>query len=122
MNDTLTNALTILEKLVSFDSISGKPTHNIIGYIQSYLDEHGVSTTLSYDDDGERANIFATIGPKIDGGVILNGHTDVVPVAGQNWTTDPFVLTRKGDRLYGRGSVDMKGFLACVLASVPLFL
>ncbi len=121
MNDTITNAIDILENLVGFDSISGKPTHGIIGYVQGYLSEHDIDSTLSYDDDGERANIFATIGPKVDGGVVLNGHTDVVPVAGQNWSTDPFVLTRKGDRLHGRGSVDMKGFLACVLASVPLF-
>ncbi len=77
--------------------------------------------TLSFDDTGERANVFATIGPEIDGGVVLNGHTDVVPVAGQKWSTDPFKLTRRGDRLYGRGSVDMKGFLACVLGSVPAF-
>ncbi|MEE9336006.1 MAG: acetylornithine deacetylase [Granulosicoccaceae bacterium] len=121
MNETVNRAIEILEKLVSFDSISGKPTHNIISYVQSYLSDHGIHSTLSYDDDGERANIFATIGPRIDGGIVLNGHTDVVPVVGQNWSTDPFVLTRKGDRLHGRGSVDMKGFLACVLASVPLF-
>ena len=121
MSDTVNNAIEILEKLVGFDSISGKPTHDIIAYIQNYLSDQGIDSTLSYDDDGERANIFATIGPKVDGGVVLNGHTDVVPVVGQNWSTNPFELTRKGDRLHGRGSVDMKGFLACVLASVPLF-
>ena len=77
---------------------------------------------MSYDDDGERSNIFLTIGPKIDGGVLFNGHTDVVPVEGQKWSTDPFTLTQVDDRLYGRGSVDMKGFLACALASLPNFL
>ena len=77
---------------------------------------------MSYDDDGERSNIFLTIGPKIDGGVLFNGHTDVVPVEGQKWSTDPFTLTQFDDRLYGRGSVDMKGFLACALASLPNFL
>ena len=82
---------------------------------------HGIPYNLSFDKAKERANIFATIGPKIDGGVVLNGHTDVVPVEGQNWSSDPFTLTRKGDRLFGRGSVDMKGFLACVLAFVPMF-
>ena len=74
---------------------------------------------LSFDEARARANLFATIGPEIDGGVVLNGHTDVVPVQGQQWSTDPFTLTRKNNRLYGRGSVDMKGYLACVLAAVP---
>ncbi|MCP5083592.1 MAG: acetylornithine deacetylase [Alphaproteobacteria bacterium] len=121
MTDTLENTITILERLVSFDSISGKPTHGIVGYIQDYLSSLGVESTLSYDDAGERANVFATIGPQIDGGAVLNGHTDVVPVEGQNWSNDPFTLTRDGTKLHGRGSVDMKGFLACVLGSVPAF-
>lgn len=121
MTGTLDNTIEILSRLVGFDSTSGKPTHQIVSYIQDYLEEHGVKTTLSFDEDGERANIFATIGPHTDGGVVLNGHTDVVPVDGQDWASDPFVLTRKGDRLFGRGSVDMKGFLACALASVPRF-
>ncbi len=121
MPDTLDNAVEILGRLVSFDSVSGKPTHGIVGYIQDYLSRHGIETTLSFDEAGERANVFATIGPEIDGGVVLNGHTDVVPVEGQQWSTDPFTLVRKDDRLHGRGSVDMKGFLACVLASVPKF-
>ncbi len=121
MQNTLEKSIEILGNLVSFDSVSAKPTHQIVGFIESYLAEHGVKTMLSYDRDGERANVFATIGPQIDGGVVLNGHTDVVPVDGQQWATDPFTLTRKQNRLYGRGSVDMKGFLACVLASVPVF-
>lgn len=121
MPEQLENAIEILERLVSFESISGKSTREIVGFIQDYLSSHGIEATLSYDKAGERANIFATIGPQIDGGVVLNGHTDVVPVEGQAWSSDPFVLTRKGDRLFGRGSVDMKGFLACVLASVPTF-
>ncbi len=121
MTETLNNTVEILERLVAFDSVSGRPTHAITGYIQDYLAAHGIPSHLSFDAAGERANVFATIGPEIDGGVILNGHTDVVPVEGQAWQTDPFTLTRKGTRLYGRGSVDMKGFLACVLASVPLF-
>ena len=117
----LDNAITILERLVGCNSVSGKPTHEIVGYISEYLKGQGVDVTLSYDATRERANVFATIGPQVDGGVVLNGHTDVVPVEGQDWVTDPFVLTRQDDRLYGRGSVDMKGFLACVLASVPVF-
>ena len=117
----LSQTVEILRALVGFDSTSGKPTHEIIAYIQEYLSSHGIESSLSYDDKGERANIYATIGPHVAGGVLLNGHTDVVPVDGQNWSTDPFVLTQKDERLYGRGSVDMKGFLACVLGSVPLF-
>ena len=121
MTDTLENTIGILEKLVSFDSIPGRPTHGIVGYIQDYLSGLGVESTLSYDEAGERANVFATIGPQIDGGVVLNGHTDVVPVEGQKWNSDPFELVRDGENLHGRGSVDMKGFLACVLGSVPTF-
>ena len=121
MSDRLNDAIAILGRLVAFPSISARPNGDITNYIQGYLDSHGVESTLSFEETGERANIFATIGPNIDGGVILNGHMDVVPVEGQTWRTDPFKLTRDGDRLYGRGAVDMKGFLACVLASVPVF-
>jgi acetylornithine deacetylase len=118
---TTDTAAAILADLVSFQSLSGLSTHGITGYISNYLHAHGIEAILSYDAEGERANVFATIGPQVDGGVVLNGHTDVVPVDGQDWATPPFTLTQKGDRLFGRGSVDMKGFLACVLASVPMF-
>jgi len=121
MADVLKEAVEVLERLVAFPSISARPNHDITDYIRDYLASHGINSTLSYEETGERANVFATIGPDIDGGVILNGHMDVVPVDGQDWATDPFTLTPRGDRLYGRGSVDMKGFLACVLASVPIF-
>lgn len=121
MSDSLNKTIEILEHLVGFDSISGKSTHGIVGYIEQYLVGLGLDVHLSYDEAGERANVFATVGPDIEGGVVLSGHTDVVPVDGQNWLTDPFTLTRKGDRFYGRGSVDMKGFVACVMASVPVF-
>ena len=117
----LSRTIEILSRLVSFESLPGRPTHGIIGYIQNTLSELNVQSHLSFDNSGERANLFATIGPAIDGGVVLNGHTDVVPVEGQQWSTDPFTLTRKDNRLYGRGSVDMKGYLACVLASVPVW-
>lgn len=121
MSDRLNDAIAILGRLVAFPTISARPNGDITKYIQDYLASHGVESTLSFEETGERANIFATIGPNADGGVILNGHMDVVPVEGQTWRTDPFKLTREGDRLYGRGAVDMKGFLACVLASVPVF-
>ena len=115
----LNHAIDILSQLVSFESLPGRPTHGIIGYIKNYLSKYGVQSHLSFDEARERANLYATIGPEIDGGVVLNGHTDVVPVQGQQWSTDPFTLTRKNNRLYGRGSVDIKGYLACVLAAVP---
>ena len=115
------SAIDILEKLVGIKSVSGRPNHEIVAYVKAYLADHGVEASLSYDDAGERANVLATIGPSGPGGVMLNGHTDVVSVEGQEWATDPFKLTRVDDRLYGRGSVDMKGYLACILASVPLF-
>ena len=121
MAETLENTILILEKLVGFKSISGQPNHEIVNYIKNYLSDCNISSSLSFDQDGQRSNLFATIGPKIDGGIVLNGHMDVVPVIGQKWNTDPFVLTRKGDHLYGRGSVDMKGFLACLLAAIPYF-
>ena len=121
MTEALETTIGILDRLVAFDSISGRPTHGIVDFVQDYLAKHGIDSTLSFDDTGERANLFATIGPSIDGGVVLNGHTDVVPVEGQSWTSDPFTLTRRGNRLFGRGAVDMKGFLACVLGAVPGF-
>ena len=121
MDRALDDTVEILERLVGFDSISGRPTHGIVGYISDYLAGYGIEATLSFDEAGERANVFATIGPATDGGIVLNGHTDVVPVDGQKWSTDPFKLTAKGSRLYGRGAVDMKGFLACVLGSLPSF-
>ena len=122
MDNKVTETIKILEKLVSFKTISGTSTKEINKFIVEYLKKYGLEPVLSYDDDGKRSNIFVTIGPKIDGGVLFNGHTDVVPVEGQKWSTDPFTLTQVDDRLYGRGSVDMKGFLACALASLPNFL
>lgn len=112
-------AVTVLERLVGFESISARPNLELVGYVRDYLAARGVDAHLSYDDTGNRANLHATIGPAVDGGVVLNGHTDVVPVEGQVWTSDPFRLVERDGRLYGRGAVDMKGFLACMLASVP---
>ena len=120
-NDRLESAIRILEKLVGFRSISDTPNLQLIDYVQSLLSEWDVDAFLSYDETGTKANLHAMVGPKVDGGVVFNGHTDVVPVEGQDWSSDAFVLHRSGDRLYGRGSVDMKGFLACMLASVPVW-
>ncbi|MEE2774595.1 MAG: acetylornithine deacetylase [Pseudomonadota bacterium] len=117
----LEKTVEILARLISFPSISGKPNRDITNYIKSYLEGYGLEVEVSPNENAAQVNIFATIGPKISGGLILNGHTDVVPVEGQNWRSDPFMLKKIDDRLYGRGSVDMKGFLACVLASIPTF-
>ncbi len=110
----------ILEHLVSFPVYGGSSNMIIIDWIKAYLEKHGVSYHLVPNDDGTKASIHCRIGPASDGGVILSGHTDVVPVEGQAWTSDPFQLTDKGDgKLYGRGSCDMKGFIACCLACLP---
>ena len=111
---------TILAKLVSFPVLGGESNLSIIHWIKDYIESHNISTTLVPNEEGNKASLHCRIGPAIDGGVILSGHTDVVPVEGQEWTTNPFELTDKGDgKLYGRGSCDMKGFLACCLAALP---
>ena len=119
-NATTEDLTDLLTKLVGFDTTSAKSNMALIGFVQDYLDGHGVASTLIVSADGEKANLHATIGDG-DGGIGLSGHSDCVPVAGQNWTSDPFALTMRDGKLYGRGTCDMKGFIACVLASVPLF-
>lgn len=110
----------LLAKLVGFDTTSAKSNLALIRFVQEYLDSHGITSTLVSSEDGEKANLYATIGHG-DGGIGLSGHSDCVPVKGQNWSSDPFTLTMRDGKLYGRGTCDMKGFIACVLASVPLF-
>ena len=110
----------ILAKLVSFPVLGGQSNLSILHWIKDYLESYGVKVILVPNKTENKASLHCRIGPAIDGGVILSGHMDVVPVVGQEWTTDPFVLTDKGDgKWYGRGSCDMKGFLACCLAVVP---
>ena len=114
------NAEEILAKLVSFPVLGGESNLSILNWIERYLEEHGVGSVLVPNEEGNKASLHCRIGPAVDGGVVLSGHMDVVPVEGQDWSTDPFVLTDKGDgKLYGRGSCDMKGFLACCLAALP---
>lgn len=113
------SATQMLESLVAFDSISAKSNLPIIEFIRDYLAQYGVESHLVFDETGQKSNLYAQIGPDVEGGVILSGHTDVVPVAGQAWDTDPFVLTEKDGKLFGRGSCDMKGFLAIGLSLVP---
>ena len=116
--ERLAGALEILEHLVAFDTVSAHSNLELIDWVAAYLDRLGVATTRSSVFAG-KANLSATIGPAERGGVLLSGHTDVVPVAGQEWHSDPFRLTEDNGRLYGRGSADMKGFIALVLALVP---
>ena len=113
-------AQEILTKLVSFPVLGGESNTSIITWIKEYVEKYGVETTLVPNEEGTKASLHCRIGPAVDGGVILSGHTDVVPVEGQDWTSAPFELTDKGDgKLYARGSCDMKGFVACCLAALP---
>ena len=121
MSNRFERTINLLADLVAFPTVSGEPNGEIIGYIKSYLESHGVNVLLDLTDDGKQMNLFATIGPKVDGGIILSGHTDVVPASAEGWQGDPFILRRDQGRLYGRGAVDMKGFVAIALAMVPDF-
>ncbi|MCW2294331.1 acetylornithine deacetylase [Pseudomonas sp. BIGb0408] len=120
MNEPSSRAL--LERLIGFATVSRDSNLQLIAFIRDYLAGFGVDSELFHNAEGTKANLFATIGPPDRGGVVLSGHTDVVPVDGQAWTLDPFQLTERDGRLYGRGAADMKGFIACVLAAVPGFL
>ncbi len=116
-------AAEMLERLVGFATVSRDSNLDLIAFVEGYLDEHGVEHWRVESDDGKKANLLARIGPAVEGGVVLSGHTDVVPVDGQPWSTDPFTLIDKDDgKLYGRGTCDMKGFIACALAELPEWL
>jgi acetylornithine deacetylase len=122
MNGPSYSAAELLSRLVHFDTTSHKSNLALIAFVEDYLAQHGVESHLVPSADAAKASLYASIGPTGVPGVALSGHTDVVPVEGQTWSSDPFVLTERDHRLYGRGSADMKGFLACVLAAVPDFL
>ena len=114
------NSTDILSHLVSFPVLGGESNTSIATWIENYLTKHQVDFKNVPNEDGTKRSIHCRIGPAVDGGIILSGHTDVVPVEGQDWKTDPFKLTDIGDEnLYARGSCDMKGFIACCLAAVP---
>lgn len=116
------SALEILETLVAFDTTSQKSNVALTQFVVDYLDGHGIEAKLLPNETGQKINLFASIGPvEVGGGIGLSGHTDVVPVTGQDWSTDPFKLTARDGRIFGRGTCDMKGYLACVLAAVPEF-
>src|SRR5512143_660494 len=112
------SSIDMLKRLVAFDTTSRNSNLDLIKYIQSYLDEHDVPSTLVPNEDGTKANLYATIGPQSEGGIVLSGHTDVVTVDGQPRHTDQWTRTENDDgNLYGRGTCDMKGFIAACLAN-----
>ena len=112
-------SIEMLERLVGFDTVSSKSNLALIDFVETYLQGFGVSSRRTASADASKANLYATLGPEVAGGAVLSGHTDVVPVDGQAWSSDPFRMARKGTRLYGRGTADMKAFLAVALALVP---
>lgn len=111
-----------LERLVAFDTTSRNSNLALIDAVEAWLDERGVACTRIANADGAKANLLFSIGPEVADGVVLSGHTDVVPIDGQPWTTDPWTLTERDGKLYGRGAVDMKGFIAAGLSRVPAML
>jgi acetylornithine deacetylase len=116
------DAMSILGRLIAFPTVSRDSNLALVDWVESYLSGHGVKATRVWNDDRTKANLYASVGPAVAGGVILSGHSDVVPVDGQNWTSDPWTLTERDGRLYGRGTCDMKGFVALMLAAVPMAL
>ena len=114
--------LDMIGRLVGYATVSSDSNLVLIDFARDYLDSLGIQSRLSFDDDRRKANLFATIGPDRAGGIVLSGHTDVVPVEGQPWQSDPFCVDRRGERIYGRGTSDMKSFIAVALSTVPFFL
>ncbi|WP_354690724.1 acetylornithine deacetylase [Phytobacter sp. RSE-02] len=112
----------MLEQLVAFNTTSRESNLALIEFVGRYLTGLGVDYELIHNAEGSKANLYARFGPPGHGGVMLSGHSDVVPVDGQNWSVPPFALTERDGKLYGRGTADMKGFIACILAAIPHFL
>ncbi len=112
-------SVEMIERLVGFDTVSRNSNLELIGFVRDHLSGYGIESRLVHDDSGRKANLYATIGAQDAPGIMLSGHTDVVPVDGQDWASDPFTLDRRDGRLYGRGTADMKSFVAIVLAFLP---
>ncbi len=115
-------SIDMLKRLVAFDTTSRNSNLELMAFVAEYLQDLGVESELVHNEDGTKANLYATLGPTDRSGIALSGHTDVVPVDGQEWHTDPFQVVENGDRLYGRGTSDMKSFIAICLALAPEFL
>lgn len=121
MTAEVVDSVEMLRRLVAFDTTSRNSNLALIEYVQAYLKGHGIASKLVPNEDASKANLFATVGPDVTGGVVLSGHTDVVPVDGQPWVTDPWTLTLKDGKYHGRGTCDMKAFYAIALAMLPQF-
>lgn len=113
------DARELIGRLVAFPTVSAQSNLDLIEFVRDYLRGHGIDGRLTFDADKRKANLFATIGPELPGGIVLSGHTDVVPVEGQPWATDPFAAVARDGRIYGRGTADMKSFIALALTLVP---
>jgi len=113
--------LDILDRLVAYPTVSQDSNLPLIDWVRNYLADHGVDSHLVRNTTGDKSNLFATVGPLETGGIVLSGHTDVVPIDDQHWSSDPFNLTFNGSRFYGRGTCDMKGFIAVALSRVPVW-
>ena len=118
---SLDACIATIGRLVSFPSVSRDSNLELIDWVRELLRPLDSEVRLTFDDSGQKANLFATVGPRAPGGLVLSGHTDVVPVAGQAWETDPFALVQKDARLYGRGTSDMKSFIGVALALLPTY-
>ncbi len=117
----LESTIATLGELIAFPTVSSDSNLDMIAYCAERLENVGANVSVFSDQTGKKANLFATLGPETEGGVVLSGHTDVVPVADQVWTSDPFAMDTRDDKLFGRGSCDMKGFIAATLAMAPVF-
>ncbi|HEX6957685.1 MAG TPA: acetylornithine deacetylase [Ferrovibrio sp.] len=113
------DALGILARLIGFDTTSAQSNLRLIAWIEDYLRPFGFRLERIGNDEGSKANLIASIGPDVPGGIVLSGHTDVVPAVGQSWSSPPFALTERDGKLFGRGTADMKGFIAACLAAAP---
>src|SRR5688572_11423724 len=113
------DTVEILQRLVGFATVSCDPNMPLIEWVRNFLADHGVDSDLVPDATRRKSNLFASIGPTVEGGVVFSGHSDVVPIDGQSWSSDPFTLTARGSRLHARGACDMKGFIAARLSRVP---
>ncbi len=119
MNAAAIDSVEMVRRLVGFDTTSRGSNLALIGFVRGYLDNLGIASELVFDETGNKANLYAKLGPAGVGGIMLSGHTDVVPVDGQDWHSDPFAVLARDGRLYGRGTADMKSFIAVVLALLP---
>jgi acetylornithine deacetylase len=113
--------LKILSDLIAFPTVSSDSNLAMIDYLSNRLEDCGASVDVFHDESGKKANMFATLGPNTDGGIVLSGHSDVVPVTDQDWDSDPFEMVEQEGKLFGRGTCDMKGFIATTLAMAPCF-